>query len=112
MAVGKGEEDAPHSGCLGFVDATLAVLASAVAGIGLDHVVAEGLAAGLLALERTAELAAPGLLAEIREEKLRHVAEHADMHTSDLTGCDGVELDAGEAETIERFDHHDIEEAA
>src|SRR5437899_7568658 len=51
VAVGKGEKDAPHSGCLAFIDATLAVLASAVAGIGLDHLVTDCLAPGLLALE-------------------------------------------------------------
>src|SRR5258707_6887135 len=126
VSVGKGEKDAPDIGRLGFIDAPLAMLALAVARIRLDHVVAVGLAARLLALERAAQLSAPGLLAEVGKEKLRHSAEHADMHAGDLTGGHRVELDAGEAETmvesgdvgelaaepIERFDDEHVEEAA
>src|SRR5207248_424496 len=100
LAVGKGEKDTPNVGRLGLIDAPLAMLALAVARIRLDHVVAESLAARLLALEGAAELTAPGLLAEVGEEELRHGAEHADMHGGDLTGGHGVKLHAGEAETV------------
>ena len=51
---------------------------------GLDHVVAVGLAAGELALQRPPELSPPGFLPQVRQEELGHRAEKADMHCGDL----------------------------
>ncbi len=89
------------------------------------HVVAKGLAARQLALERAAELTAPSLLAQVGEVKLRHRAQHADVHRADFANIHGDELDACEgtavmkvcdisefaAEAIERLNNDHVEDA-
>ncbi|MGB6543361.1 MAG: hypothetical protein WBF03_21120 [Xanthobacteraceae bacterium] len=65
-----------------------------------DEVIAIGLAAWDLTLQRPPKLAAPGLLLEIRQIQLRHGAEHADVHGGDLADIDGEEGDAGEGAAI------------
>ena len=121
-AGGELGEDAADDRGLGLVDRAARRLAAA-----LDDVIAVGLPAGQLALERAAELAAPRLLAQIREVELRHRAEQADMHRGDLAAArDGEELHAREAqpvveigdigelaaEPVERLDDDHVEAAA
>ena len=66
----------------------------------VDDVVAVGAAARDLALQGAAQLAAPGLLAEIGEGELGQGAEHADVQRGDLAGRQRHQLDAEVGEQI------------
>jgi len=119
LPVREFREDAADDGGLDVIDLSFA-------GRGGDEVIAVGLAARDLALQRSPKLAAPGLLLEVGEIELRHGAEHADVHRGDLADVDGDEDDAREgaaiveignvgelaSEAIKRFDDDHVEEAA
>ena len=123
LAVGERREDAAHDLGLGRVDRPLA---AAVLAARVDDVVAVGAAARDLALQGAAQLAAPGLLAEIGEGELGQGAEHADVQRGDLAGRQRHQLDAevgqqivqlgdiGElaADAVERLADDDVEGAA
>ena len=97
LAVGEGREDADHDRRFGRVDRPLA---AAALGRGVDDVVAEGMAARDLALQGAAQLAAPGLLAQIGQGELGQGAEHADVQRGDLAGRQRHQLDAEVGEQI------------
>jgi hypothetical protein len=60
------------------------------AGRGGDEVIAVGLAARNLALQRPPKLAAPSLLLEVGEIELRHGAEHARPIRHHIAGLGSV----------------------
>jgi hypothetical protein len=93
MSGGELTKDSLHDGGLVRLDPPFA-------GSPLDQRVSVCLPAWDLAGQRTAELAAFGLLLQIGQVKLGHRAQQADVHCADLAKLHGVQRDTAELQPI------------